>query len=229
MSIEYNLFTRYNPIEEKLINYGFVKKRTGLTFEKLFNGGSFRAVVTVSKQGNLDGTVFDVENNDEFLPLRIENNQGAFVGEIKEEYEKILLDIRENCFSKNYFTLPQSNRITNYIINKYGNEPEFLWEKLDGCGVFRNQETEKWYGIIMDVDRSRIIPKEKGIVDVMNVKLPPDMVLEVVKTPNVYQAYHMNKKHWISMILDDSLNDGKIMEFIDISYTLSDTKKKRTK
>ena len=31
------------------------------------------------------------------------------------------------------------------------------------------------------------------------------------------------------MILDDSLNDDKIMEFIDISYTLSDTKKKRTK
>ena len=39
--------------------------------------------------------------------------------EIKKEYKRILNDIKINCFNENYFLLDQSNRVSDYIINKY--------------------------------------------------------------------------------------------------------------
>ena len=135
MTIESNIFKRYTP------NWDICKKE----YQKLFLEDTFKAVVKVSETGEVTGTVYDMENEEEFLPLRIENNQGAFVSKVKDEYEKILTEIRDNYFMKNHFIYPQSNRITRKILSKYGDEPEFLWEKFDGSGVFRNKESQKWW------------------------------------------------------------------------------------
>ena len=43
---------------------------------------------------------FDIENNDEFLPLRIENNEGSFAAQVRYEYEQILINIRDKYFIK---------------------------------------------------------------------------------------------------------------------------------
>lgn len=36
----------------------------------------------------------------------------------------------------------------------------------------------------------------------------------------------MNKAHWISVILDCSVGDGKTLDFLDMSYDLIDTGRK---
>ena len=133
MSIENNIFKRYVPISEKC------KKE----YEVFFLDNKFKAVIKIQDNGNVTGTVYDIENNDEFLPLRVESQEGSFVGKVREEYEKILTDIRDKYFTKNHFIYPQSNRITQLIYKKYGNKPEFLWEKFDGSGIFRNPESKK--------------------------------------------------------------------------------------
>jgi predicted DNA-binding protein (MmcQ/YjbR family) len=183
--------------------------------------GSFKAVIKISDKGEVTGTVYDLENDDEFLPLRLEVTEGSFVGQVREEYEKILADIRDNYFIKNHFIFPQSNRITQAIIKKYGNEPEFLWEKFDGSGIFRNPETKKWYAGILDVEGSKIKKGKKGIIEVLDIKLNPDEIRELLLQPDFYPAYHMNKKSWITIILDESLSDKKVMELIEKSHELS--------
>lgn len=45
--------------------------------------------------------------------------------------------------------------------------------------------------------------------------------------PAVVPAYHMNKKHWISVILDGSLDDGIIRRLIQDSFALTAPKKQR--
>ncbi|MBR1619952.1 hypothetical protein IJ674_08670 [bacterium] len=154
MTIERNIFQRYSPDFKKLKDYGFKKVDDIFKIELLFKEGLFKAVITINSDEDLSGKVYEVENDEEFLPLRVESNQGAFVGEVRAEYEKLLINIRDNCFTKKYYIFPQSNRITNLIIQKYGNEPEFLWEKFKGSGIFRNPGTRKWYFAILDTDRS---------------------------------------------------------------------------
>ena len=225
---EENLFKRYIPNFDKLEDYGFIKSDDAYRIEKLFKENSFKAVITVKSDNSISGTVYDVENDDEFLPLRIENNQGAFVNEVKSEYEKLLVDIRDNCFIKKYYITSQANRITNSVIQKYSNEPEFLWKTFPGIGVFRNPETNKWYLVISDLERSKIQKDKKGLVEIALIKLSPENVEKQLKNKHIYPAWHMNKKYWITVILDDSLKDEYIMDLIEESHSFT-VKKSKTK
>lgn len=227
MNIEDKIFQRYSPDFNKLEKYGFRKNDYCFKYDKLFKNGVFKAVIVINSDGQITGTVYDLENDDEFLPLRIgdANSHGSFVSEIRVEYEEILVDIRENCFIKKYYIYPQSNRITNLIIKKYGDEPEFLWKTTPGSGVFRNQESGKWYLAILDVDRSKIQKNRKGIVEVALIKLHPENVVKITKQEHFYPGWHMNKKYWITVILDETVSDDKIMELIEESHSF--TVKKR--
>ncbi len=191
----------------------------------MFKDDLFKAVIVINSDKQITGTVYDLEGNDEFLPLRLENQQGSFVGEVREEYVKILEDIREKCFTRKYYISPQANRITNLVIKKYGNEPEFLWKTTPGTGVFRNSDSKKWYLAILDVDRSKIQENKKGTVEIALIKLSPDNVVKIIKEEHFYPGWHMNKKYWISVILDETVNDDKIMKLIEESYGFTIKKK----
>ena len=115
--------------------------------------------------------------------------------------------------------LEQSNRIANLILEKYQVQPEFLWEKDPHFGVFRNIYNQKWFGIIMNVDKSKIMPNLSGEIEILNLKLD-DKVGESLKIRGIYPAYHMNKKSWVSIVLDDSLSDEEIMAYVQVSYSL---------
>lgn len=55
----------------------------------------------------------------------------------------------------------------------------------------------------------------------INLKCNPEKALELrERHPAVKPGYHMNKKHWNTIIIDDSISDKKILEWIDDSYNL---------
>ena len=159
----------------------------------------------------------EIELNEEYNNFRIEGNIGEFVGTVREEYRNILQDIANNCFEKEVFIFEQTNRITKLINEKYKVCPEFLWDKFPGFGVFRSTRSNKWFGIIMNIDKSKIIPEKTGEIEVLNVKLDDD-VQNYLGLEGIYPSYHLSKKSWVSIILDDTLSDEKIMELVDLSY-----------
>ncbi|OJW32312.1 MAG: MmcQ-like protein [Sphingobacteriales bacterium 46-32] len=54
-----------------------------------------------------------------------------------------------------------------------------------------------------------------------NVKCDPDKAIELRdEYPAVLPGYHMNKKHWNTIILDGSITDRLLKEWIDHSYEL---------
>jgi predicted DNA-binding protein (MmcQ/YjbR family) len=54
-----------------------------------------------------------------------------------------------------------------------------------------------------------------------NVKCDPDKAIELREQhPAVQPGYHMNKKHWNTIIVDGSLNTKLLQSFIDHSYAL---------
>jgi predicted DNA-binding protein (MmcQ/YjbR family) len=218
MNIENEIFKKSKVIFNKLITYGFIKEKDNYVYETLFFNDSFKAIIKVNKDGKVIGSVIDIESNEEYLGFRIEGLSG-FASKVKEEYINILNDIKNNCFEGKYFIFDQSNRITKYIKDKYNNDPEFLWDKYDGSGVFRNSNSGKWYGIIMNIDISKL-DKGSGEIEVLNVKIDENKIPELIKQKGYYEAYHMNKKYWISIILNDTLSDKNIISLIDESYKL---------
>jgi predicted DNA-binding protein (MmcQ/YjbR family) len=64
-----------------------------------------------------------------------------------------------------------------------------------------------------------------------NVKCDPDRAIELRDTYDaVKPGYHMNKKHWNTIIVDGSLTNRQLKEMIDHSYALvhKQPKKKTT-
>ncbi len=52
-----------------------------------------------------------------------------------------------------------------------------------------------------------------------NVKADPDTIIEMREQFDcVIAGYHMNKKHWNSVVVDGSVSDKKLQEWIKQSY-----------
>lgn len=214
--IEEEIFKRSSVNINKLESFGFKKVNNKFVYEKGFLNDAFTAVITIDS--GISGKVIDNETNLEYTNIRTEMN-GEFVNSVKEGYKDILIDIKNNCFTTNYFIYDQTNRITKYIKDKYNDEPEFLWDNTPGCGVFRNKSSNKWYGIIMNINISKIDSGNKEI-EIINVKLNRDKIQKLLNKKGFYKAYHMNKVDWITIILDDTVSDLDIIELIDESYNL---------
>lgn len=114
--------------------------------------------------------------------------------------------------------------IFEYVKKQYGTIPEYLWKSSPENAILRHKKG-KWYAAILRVEKSKLGLKEEGSVDIINVKCESDMVGLLTQTYGFLPGYHMNKKYWITMLLDGSVSEAKILDFLDMSYDLIDGKK----
>ena len=222
--LEDEVFKKRKLDNDKLIPYGFIKEDDIYKYSKLIMDDTFRVDITIDSNGNVKGRVYDLDGDYEYTNFRLENVKGDFVNRVKDEYLKVIESIANNCYTKEYFIYKQSNELSNLIKEKYNVIPEFLWESNPNYGIFRNKSSNKWFGVIMNIDRSKLNPNESGEVEVLNVKLD-DLVNTYLKEEGIYPAYHMSKKSWVSITLDNTLSNEEIMSLIDISFDLSNRKK----
>ena len=117
----------------------------------------------------------------------------------------------------------KTEEIFEYVQKQYGTVPEYLWSKSPDSAVLRHKNG-KWYAAIMRVEKFKLGLKEDGMVEIINVKCEPDMVGLLTQTYGFLPGYHMNKKYWITMLLDGSVSEAKILDFLDMSYDLIDRK-----
>ena len=226
MTIEEELFKKEKIDFDKLFKYGFKKEESLYKYSKNIMNNTFRIDVEINSNGIIKGKVIDLSFDEEYTNFRIKNNIGSFANKVKEEFINLLIDIRDNCFIREDFIYEQSNRISLLIKEKYGDEPDFEWEKFPGYATFKNKDNNKWYAIIMNIDKNKLDEKTNEEVEIINIKLNPDEIVDLLKLNGFYPAYHMNKKSWITIILDDTLKDKEIMNLIDESYryTLNNNK-----
>ncbi len=217
MTLEEEVFKRCSFDNDKLLEYGFIKKDNIYYYEKSFHNNEFVAKLEVINN-NIIGKVIELSFNEEYNNIRVKDIVGDYVNSIKSEYINILNDIKDKCTNKKYFVFDQSNRIINYVNNKYSVEPEFLWDDEENA-TLRHNDTKKWFGIIMYIERNKVDKSDdSNKIEVINIKLNEEVINELLKINGYYSAYHMNKKSWISIILDDTLDDKTVIKLIDDSY-----------
>ena len=120
----------------------------------------------------------------------------------------------------------QSERIIKHLQDAYGTEPEHLWAQYPTYSVFRHPLSRKWYAIIMDIPKSRLGLEGDEPVTVLNLKCSPLMVGSLLSEPGFFPAYHMNKTSWISVLLDGTVPDEKIVPLLELSYDTVSPKRK---
>ncbi|HLT08081.1 MAG TPA: MmcQ/YjbR family DNA-binding protein [Cyclobacteriaceae bacterium] len=64
---------------------------------------------------------------------------------------------------------------------------------------------------LVDIDR----------LDSVNLKCDPERAVELRELhPGIVPGYHMNKRHWNTVMLDGSVSDQLLLQLINHSYTL---------
>lgn len=116
----------------------------------------------------------------------------------------------------------------NMCQSSYGTLPDYPFDEDFETAVFRHADNRKWYAIVMCVSRRKFGLDSDEVVDVVNLKLPTEMFGSFGAADGVYPAYHMNKLHWISVLLPDAPND--VVSFLaNVSFEATRTKIKRSK
>lgn len=236
MDIAREVLSKKRIISDRLDGTGFTRDKEGLwTYSERFMGGDLTASVTVSPDCEVRCSVFDTASGEEYIPMDIEAYTGSYVGQAREEYRALLEKIASQCFEDVPFISDQANRISSMISAVFGVAPEFPFtvkgsgkvkEQDKGSAVYRHKDTGKWFALIMTVSSSRIegYHTETGkdsIINVMNVKIYPDELDKLLEEPGLYRCYHMNKKQWITIALDGSTEDERIMELLKGSFSLT--------
>ena len=80
---------------------------------------------------------------------------------------------------------------------------------------------------IMHVPRSRLGLEGDETVAVLDLKCSPLMVGSLMSEQGFLPAYHMNKSSWISILLDGSVPDEKIIPLLELSYDSAAPKRKK--
>ncbi len=202
-----------------LTDYGFVAESQGMSYKcGILN--SFSLTVFVDKGGSVSTYLFDNDTNDEYTLYKT-NAEGRFVGDVRQAISDLLTDIRDKCCKVNAFAQNQTARLCEYARLTYGDSPEYMWEKSDNC-ILRRKDTARWYAAIITVQMHKlgISARDKDkTVEIVN--LHSDRVEELLQSPYIYRGWHMNKKHWVSVITDNSLSDNELFLLLDESYRLA--------
>ncbi len=184
---------------QKLKQFGFRKNKDKYIYSTDIMEGDFTLNIEIINENEIKTEVIEKAFNEPYTLHLVEGAEGTFVGQIREEYEKILKEIKE----------------------KYDSDAEYLWPKFPRNAVCRRNDNEKWYFAILSVQGSKIGLKTDNIVELIDLRATVDDVPKLISQPNFYPAYHMNKKHWFTIVLDGSVSIEEIYKYIDISYTLA--------
>ena len=113
-----------------------------------------------------------------------------------------------------------------YCLNTYGTSPDYPFDEDFETAVLRHADNRKWYSIVMRVSRRKFCMDSDEVIDVVNLKLPTEMFGSFGAADGVYPAYHMNKLHWISVLLPDAPED--VVSFLT-NASFEATRKKQKK
>ncbi|MFS9206751.1 MmcQ/YjbR family DNA-binding protein [Streptococcus mitis] len=214
----FEIFKSYQFNQEKARAYGFVKNGEVWTYSYEILQGDFVMTVFIIAD-NVSFQVFDQETADLYPQVHMESMRGSFVGNVREACLGILYQIRKACFEVQDFIFPQTKRIMTQVQEKYGNQLEYLWEKSPDTAVLRHEGNKKWYAVLMRISWEKLNKGKEGLVEAVNLK--HDQVADLLSQKGIYPAFHMNKRYWISVALDDTLSDEEVLELIETSWKLT--------
>lgn len=218
MDLSY-VFTHYRVDKEKLLEYGFEVLQDQYILKMDLSKEDFYALIMIQND-SFSIKVYDRLFDEEYVLFALKKH-GAFAAEMKEEILKKVDEIVAKCFV--YESLKA--KIYDYVYKIYQTLPEYPWERSPEHGTLKTKYSQKWYGIVMTITGQSLGLLHDEKVTVMNLKNKPEKIQELIDYKHFFPAYHMNKKYWISILIDNSLDENVLYKLIDESYNLVEKKK----
>ncbi|KAF1295100.1 hypothetical protein BAU15_04925 [Enterococcus sp. JM4C] len=112
------------------------------------------------------------------------------------------------------------DELIEHIFNRYNVQPEYPFKKFSTYAVFRHQRNRKWFALITDTPKDKLGLDGAEKIDIIGLKLNPELITLLQGKDGYFPAYHMNKEHWISISLD-AADPEELEQWIEESYLLT--------
>jgi len=112
-------------------------------------------------------------------------------------------------------------KVIKYINEKYDSLQESPWEENPSYITFKHKDNKKWFGLIMDVSFEKLKIKQEGMVHIINLKNIPEIIGGLRKQLGILPAYHMNKKHWISVVLQSDVPQEETEKLLELAFEVT--------
>lgn len=192
---------------DKVNKYGFVNN-----YLKIDLDNDFYIEINI-KDNNIYSKLIDNDSNMEYS-LVDTNISGKFVSDIRNKYLDKVNDIVNNITNNTN----QLEDVIKYIYDKYHDNVEYLWEDKSNF-IIRNKYNKKWYALFSKITKDKLGLDSKD--NIIVITLTSDKTDKIIDNKYYFKSYHMNKKNWFSIILDNGLDINDIYKLIDKSYEIS--------
>ncbi|MDH6366106.1 MULTISPECIES: MmcQ/YjbR family DNA-binding protein [unclassified Breznakia] len=201
--------------------YGFVQSNSRFVYTTKIVNEQFIMEVEIDIEGHVQTKLIDVDTHEPYHLHEANIEGGAFIATVRSEYEAVLIAIKEACFEQGIFHSQQAQDILHYVREMYHAELEFLWEKFSDNAILRRADSNKWFGTMMRISKQKLGLADTKKVEIIGLRAKPEELEHLIDYKRYHIGYHMNKKHWYTIILDDSVSIEEIKRRIDISYELA--------
>ena len=211
----YNEIFDKNIFNSKLaITYGFSKVGDYYILQSDIDVENFNVIVKIGKD-SFEVNVIELPFSEEYILFNVLDSKGKFVSKIRKKVNELIEDIVKSCFT----SLDYRKILLDYVREKYGTIPEEPWEDNNHTTI-KTSNSKKWYGIFMYLPYKTLGLDKSGKIDVLNVKLNPELIESLIDKKHFFPAYHMNKKYWITILLDSDTDVNLVKSLIDESFKL---------
>lgn len=113
--------------------------------------------------------------------------------------------------------------LIKYARDYYAARIEYPWQAHPTFAVVRHEHSDKWFALVITASEYTLGLSDNAekMLDAVNMKLDPLDVEFLKNQPGFVPAYHMNKTHWITLLLTGTVPDKQIEEMLATSYTLT--------
>ena len=214
------MFFKYKRLNrEKILQHGFiVDGENFIRHEKFLT--DFTLTIIIDNRGYVTTKILDADGEPYTLHL-VESASGNFVGTVKAEHERILNELAAQCFDDENFSGRQAQKLVEHIREKFSDEPEFLWEKYPNYAVFRRKDNRKWYALVAGIPKKFLHLAGDDELEILNVRVEPTELDNIVDDEKYFRGWHMNKKSWLTVRLDETLTDKELCTRLERSYLLA--------
>ena len=222
MRLENELFRRLRPNIQRLIEYGFIEQSGIFQYQTKLEDTGMYALITVDNNA-VSGSVLDEFTDEEYVAVHTVGKKGIFATKVRTAYLSCLENIAKNCFEKRMYSSNQANIMHEWMINQLHDTADHPFTKSQNSKrtvdndftAYKPNGCDKMYALMFAIGKRKLDKTcDDEYVDAVNIKVEPSKVEDLLQLHGFYPVYHMNKKHWVTAILDGTIKDETIKDLL---------------
>lgn len=126
-----------------------------------------------------------------------------------------------------------ADELNEFILGNFGGVlKDCPWEDMPDFVVYRHGDNRKWFALKFEASKEQLLRLKNDdailndyadgeMVEIVNVKVDAEMIPDVVKVAGFLPAFHMNRKYWVTILLDNEVDATRVKALVEMSYNLT--------